>query len=119
LVQKIIGCLRLASEDVKQLGGPRSIWARSSITASSAACGAFWPSNSLVDPKTSENHRKLWHRDHSLTIFIYSLSSRSSAIVGKMKKARIRARMKELQATLKGMKQSDPRMKELQVENCA
>jgi YidC/Oxa1 family membrane protein insertase len=52
------------------------------------------------------------------TIFIYSLffplkwqSSR------KMKKAQKYApRMKELQATLKGMKQSDPRMKELQME---
>jgi YidC/Oxa1 family membrane protein insertase len=52
------------------------------------------------------------------TIFIYSLffplkwqSSR------KMKKAQKYApRMKELQATLKGMKQSDPRMKELQKE---
>jgi YidC/Oxa1 family membrane protein insertase len=111
--------LASASEDVKQLGGP-------AVDLGEVINYGFLGSmRRFLAVPILWSIQKLQRITGSygiaiilFTIFIYSLffplkwqSSR------KMKKAQKYApRMKELQATLKGMKQSDPRMKELQVE---
>ena len=111
--------LKTASEEIKQAGGPQ-------VDLGEAINYGFlaWMRRSLAVPILySINTLQKLTGSYGVaiilfTIFIYSLffplkwqSSR------KMKKAQKYApRMKELQATLKGMKQSDPRMKELQME---
>jgi YidC/Oxa1 family membrane protein insertase len=111
--------LATASEEIKQAGGPQ-------VDLGEAINYGFlaWMRRSLAVPILySINALQKLTGSYGVaiilfTIFIYSLffplkwqSSR------KMKKAQKYApRMKELQATLKGMKQSDPRMKELQKE---
>jgi YidC/Oxa1 family membrane protein insertase len=111
--------LATASEEIKQAGGPQ-------VDLGEAINYGFlaWMRRSLAVPILySINTLQKLTGSYGVaiilfTIFIYSLffplkwqSSR------KMKKAQKYApRMKELQATLKGMKQSDPRMKELQME---
>jgi YidC/Oxa1 family membrane protein insertase len=111
--------LASASEEVKQLGGP-------AVDLGDVINYGFFGSmrRFLAVPilwaidKLQRLTRSYGIAIILFTIFIYSLffplkwqSSR------KMKKAQKYApRMKELQATLKGMKQSDPRMKELQME---
>src|SRR5712691_5372758 len=111
--------LTTASEEIKQAGGPQ-------VDLGEAINYGFlaWMRRSLAVPILySINTLQKLTGSYGVaiilfTIFIYSLffplkwqSSR------KMKKAQKYApRMKELQATLKGMKQSDPRMKELQME---
>ena len=111
--------LASASEDVKQLGGPAvdlgevTNYGFLGSMRRFLAVPILWSIQKLQRITGSYGIAIIL-----FTIFIYSLffplkwqSSR------KMKKAQKYApRMKELQATLKGMKQSDPRMKELQVE---